>query len=1248
MSTLDTLLPEPKEDAGLYVPKSAIPEFKQFSLDTGDLWGTAMKQESIPYMALGSREHLDSQESYVVDPLFDDQKKRQYIDTLGTQIHPRYMDVFMENSRNEAHMAELSSHYEEESAKLRYLEDQPWYKGLGYSAAAELTNLPLVLGAIYAAPATAATIGSSALLSAGSGAVTSLILDEIKDRTGEIDVTGTDRAIGAVMSSGIGALAGHFTKEPLTQAAEKHIARAAGVDDVVMEQIKKAATLEEKKDIIKKAVDEKAIQPEQGLLDEIDSLVHYAAKDKDKNAVQRFWEAGRQDLAYAVSKSPSKTMQQFGDKTFTDATLQNIDPDSIDFATHQVLMEESLRGDRNNFLMPFANRFADITHAGLYSRKVKATSGLLDDFGDLLGSIQTKKSLFGMNSDTAVDQVLQTYVKQQDIASNKIAELEDLLKEASQEMEEYALRLHQRWGEEGHIDFKKNQDGESIVPENRNYFPKIYSPNKIAQLQNDGVTRGIFVNFLKDSLRSKNPNLDDDLLDEMATSLFGKMIASKDSVAVKEKSLFYELSKDQDISDEARGSFARELTEFDYGFKKKYKINDTKEIELSFEDIVENNYTHVMDSYIRKMSGTTAIQNHVWKPKPRAIKSKEAQELAYERTPRLTELDKEIAQMREAIEAGKQAETGAAELIDIAKKELGDIIEAVMPRVKHQRKAAYKNQVNAIIDDIVELVTSGDLGSIQKAIADATGIEGVEIPESTLSYLSKQINDVQKGKTLDPSELIKERKDLLKRQTQKIIDEALNPSERTLYSQQDIDDFRNHIKDELNEQVEAGAISSRKAEKEMVRLDSILKEMTGEATAVDPTGGLQKANRIVQSFNLMRMLGSTAFTMATEGIAAAWDGGVHNLITKSPYMQDLLRSYRTGTFEREELQELHNLTGAFDEFMTGPKMYEFIQEQSALSTSGKRTKADKIENIGAAGAEFTLMTGGVKVGTAFFKAVNMVTTTDLMRKVANGGKKSKSYDKMIKELGFSTKTEQSIYNEIKKHAKDNIMNYDKWDPQVKRMIAVGLKRRSDTVVQSQRLGDELAWVVGDSHMAKDGVAGKMAMSLKKFAMTAYTKQLGRAVSRADAYVASMFAAQIFVATTMYVARSAWTYQDSNEKRFEALKPENIARGAISIMPQVSVLPELLGGVEGALTSTGLIKPSRRHQLSDEFIGSIPAFDFANQLGKTVPGILGPIIEDEPYKPKDFTPLMKLFGVKNHWATRPAAESWLDEPRDYGR
>lgn len=460
---------------------------------------------------------------------------------------------------------------------------------------------------------------------------------------------------------------------------------------------------------------------------------------------------------------------------------------------------------------------------------------------------------------------------------------------------------------------------------------------------------------------------------------------------------------------------------------------------------------------------------------------------------------------------------------------------------------------------------------------------------------------------------------------------------RTLSTMEDYADFEQQIVNELEQQVIDGKISNVEKSKNITRLRHILKELQGLPTAKEPDSMMNKIYRVMHNMNVGRLLGQTGFTMAAEGATIAVDQGVRNMFKTMPSFGNLLKAYKTGKITNEQVAEIQEFTGMFNELMSSPKMYELSHE---YAPSGTRMDSflGKAENMSQNFAEFTLMMGGVKPMTAMFQAAHTIGIFNKMKKVANGGKKSENYIKMLKELGMSKDAVAQVYDNILRFADDKKMNFSKWDVDTRNMFLAGVRRRTDTLVQKQQLGDQMSWVVGESdHILQSTVVGKILTELKMFSLVSHTKQLGRVINRADFHSAMLVSSWAMALSLSYMAKQHLNYAGNKDKLEEALEPDKMIPAVVSQMPLAGMLPQITDMISTSVFGKPLLGHHRNSGIVSDFFSTIPSVDLANNLLKTIGTPVQDIYKDE-VDIDTAKPVFNTLGINNSWLTRPFVES----------
>lgn len=1231
MNLGNKFLGETLPEQGLTIGSAIEPQISESfenRLDFGDLVERSLYNDGIATMIMEDR-GVDASAFNPDKNWNKDEARLKYQD----DIHPDFLDSMMERAVSEKHADALFETYYDKSIKQRYLEEQAWYTQLGLGAIGEIPNLPIYAGAVAMAPYTAVALTLTAgtrFLGAGGGG---LVLEGIKDILGTQDKTAVDY-VGAVLIDGtLGAVLGKKI-DPINDIARDNLYKIAGIDAKVEARINDAKTKEERDAIIKKAYEDKNKKvPDSSFMSAFDEAIKYSKQ----SSVQKLWEAGRQDLSYVTRKSESDTLADFGSQLFHDQHLQALNKDTPDRATSVHRLEGQMIGAIRNELGELEREFSELMHGTKGFFGLKVSGAVEDEFSNLIGAIQKKKSIAKsigtkMTDDLAIKKVLDEANIKQD------ARLVNLLKKSTVAMSNIAKRHHEYLGDAGNIPFKRDATGKSNIPEDPDYMHFVYDKGYVTSLRNEGLTPKQLSRFFSNAIKSQllkngvtdinekelvdigrifyenvtNSNIDtgktfSNMLDEI-------MATSKD---LETREAIKKIQSKRVVTDEQAGVGARTRTNIDYGYAEEFMIGGKKRT-VTMERMISNDYMSSMNMYSRKMAGTTHLQQTKWKEAPQRFSNERSLELAREDKD-VIELEKIKRQREESIlELHKERQRFDA-IIENMNKKLFD------GKMTEQRILKTLNDIVEKQDGLERIIKKAEDMKVDIEF-EANNLLNIvdKIAElETISSKNIHIDKIIEKKMIDVANSIKA--------------ESMKPKERTLATTQDIIDFKEQIRRELDKKVAKGIISQKKAQKELVRINTILKDLQGMSTAKDPTGLPNRLYRVAHSFNIGRLLGQTAFTMPAEAMTVAYDVGIRNFIESFSSFKSVLKSYKDGKIDNKQLAELQEFTGIFNEFQSSPKLYELEHDFDANIREGSGKILPKVENFGQGFAEFTLMMGGIKPLTAFFQTAHALGVMKKIKAVADGGSPDAKYGKMINELGFNEKTLTDIYKNMTAFADKDAMNFKNWDVETRNIFLDGLQRRTDTLVQAQRLGDKPAWVSEKDYMFKDTFIGKIAMELKTFVFTAYAKQLGYGVMRKDAHIAGIISAQIAALTVAYLAKTGLNYAGNQEAMDRALQPEVMAGAIIGMLPMATFFPQVIDVASTATIGQPIFGQSRNSGGLTDTISSLPSIDLANNLIKIF-GIPAKAIKDEEITSDTFAPLLKATGVSNAWLTRPLVEA----------
>lgn len=1315
---------------------------------TGDKAIRALRNDGLGVM-LAEKHDID-QTAMNPDPNFN---KEEAWEALDGKIHPDFKKRFLETAVSQEHMDSIYPLYYEKSARQRFLEEQPLLEQFGWGAMGEITNLPIYAGAVAMFPRTVIASSITMATRFTTTATVNVVAEGVKDVIGTQDKTAIHYASAILLDGTVGAVVGK-SLSPMAQSAKKHIYKISGINKKVEADIKKAKTPEEKQAIAKEAYElRNGKAPDSTYMDAIDEAIEFS----DNSPIQNVFQSLRQDMAYTTENSASDLFSGFSKSAYPDPTLQKLNKAGGDIATDVHRVEASMVNSVRQRTQPLVNEFAEVIHNTKNGFFSKVPVSIKNDFSELIGYVQKMKSI---NPDTNVDKLIKESIQAK--GYDESPELISLVKRGHKEAEDIALDFHQKLSDAGNEKFMPNENGASEIPKDKNYMHFTYKREYLTNLRNNGVPERELVKFFGRAMKSHLnkvgvKNIDEERL-EVVSKMFYDAVSSSDVDSGKtfsnvidemikgsdkdtrELLLSIRASKNTKI-DETAGIGARERTGIDYGYKEDITV-DGKVHNVSMSDMISNDYIANMNTYARKMAGTTGLSKFSYTKKgmrlyPQNVKNKVMQsEDVTNMNSMIKERDDSILKLHEAdsLDGGLSRQVSDAlssvgakaedleslrGLVDdlgikVEDSQVATIIENIKLRQRVDELSGMNLEKN--IDDIINKSLK-DAG-IRKPIEDMAFELGkllkkrdkeIELPkkqslhvqvknmiakikeehpenvteiESLAKTVNNRFNEAGKvvhtktkeriakmdlkgtdrdgvfredGSISPSSDLYKKiRKEEMEKSVvntndirdrfRAMEDKIYEPKDETfsLKSTEDIEDFKRSVISELEAKVASGEITKNSANKEIVRLNTIFKDFQGLSTAKDPNGNLNRFWRIAHSFNTGRLLGQTFFTMPAEAMTVAYDQGVRNFISSFGSFRSVLKAYRTGKIDNKQMAEVQEFTGMFNELLGDSRIHELDHDFSATGTQRLEGALGKVEEFGEKFAEFTLMAGGIKPLTAFFQTAHVMGVMKKMKAVAKGGEPDIKYKKMMNELGFSKESLDNIYKNIQSHADGEMMNFKKWDVESRNIFLSGVQRRTDTLVQQQRMGDKMAWVADDEYMLKDTFAGKVSMELKSFILGAYTKQLGYGIMRKDMHIVGLMSAQISALTIAYIAKQQLNYAGSPEKLKESLSPDAIAMGVLNQLPATSIFPNVTDMVSTATTGEAVFGSTRHSGQVNDFVSTLPTVDLLNNVIQ----MFGMPVEmiDEGIQVKDFDPAMKTLGITNSPLTRPMIEYMKDKQK----
>lgn len=1172
-------------------------------------------------------------------------------------ISPRWHD-YIKDARNQDAAEERLAQAKRGTTVEEWGEDNP-FKSFAAGVGGAMVDVPL-FGKIskatqVVAPSFYLARNAKAYDRFKTNASLELAFTGLLDSIGPEDQEAMDYILNPLLVGSIGSAI--KDSSVLTQAAEHAIVRRLDLNSLDKD-LAKAATEEEKKDIIKKHKQKIMNSTEKDILEktEKDSLLWDAYKKLDFS-VREF-----------TKNSKSATMNVLSRQGFVDRALRDNELDAQSADERGTSLEERINGIFEVNLKKDMMELGDLIHkdSGIAAKAWKTSrwGDLSDQFNKVIGQVQLRRTLGKLTDEQAIKELelnLGSLTKGQDTSA--------IAKSVFASLNKSNDDIHKLLSDSG----KRGFEADGGIAADQNYFPIMYNQNMAQNFKDMNLGFKDFKEFIHGSLIS-NVKVDGRELSEetveqiqaMADALSSAVWKNQESYNAPNSSfddLMKQALRDNDASDEVfemffgstptrPGAKASPYTEtrspFDYGYEHIFTANG-KEVKIGFEDIVQSNYQSVMQKYSRKQGGALTRENVKFK-------------MPKDRQP-LKDLFKETRVfIRDAINALDSAagsverDTGKTiqDISQMSQREVEELI-AKYPKKGELVTKIRESNIDAYIDTKV------------KALRDALG-EDVkdqdvrDLVEETIAYLkgaAREIHlDIKEAQKMG-AKIEDKNEEFLKRLEAKMsqdkFDDNLNAKldklseeEIDLSTDANIDRVRKAINTELRE---AGS-SDKEINAELSRFDDIVKEWKGVPTASDPDGYATQAMRTMKNFNIARLLGQTGFTMAFEGGGIAFHTGLKNFMEFSS-MKKLVNQLKTGETDDQLMQEIQTHFGLGNELLKDIGGNAYDHNYNVFDQNGGNFM-DAAESLSRKFSEATLIAGGVKPLTAFLEVtmakdtINNLTIEFMKKNLSRETRAS------MKELGVSEDMVGRIWEQFKLHGTDEpkkwtngtkvkSLNFENWsDIEAKEALIFATRRITNTMVQKSRLGDKLG-ATYNKGLFKNSIFGQAALELKSYMITAYSAQLGRALNRSDAYTAGLLMSQIAAGSMGIAAQNFMNYAGNQDKLEESFEPVNFARSVVGKLPGSSYLPMLSDTVSGALMDEKLFSSNRYHSSLQSGIMSMPTIDGLSKLIDMV-GI-APDMAKNFYNDEDIinkSHINTMFGIApmgNSIFARPFSEAW---------
>lgn len=1236
-----------------------VKEHKFAGIGFTDLFERSLRNESLS-VNLGKYVY-DKTDDEPIDESFVDANKDKIWEENKHRINSGFKDYIFKRSVNEERMYELLDEYEQESKTQEYL-DSLGFSGVMMNIGSNMVDIPLYLAGIataeISAPVLATSMTSTFARRALVGGAVEGFFEFAKDNIGEKDRTALDYTLGIAFGAGIN---GIFRGDNLLEDTSKRAMDRILKSDELKDELAKATTKEEKERVYKEHA-KKLNLSQDGKRTVTQALKDMKDDVKKGRLGEDVYNTFRKDLAYMTQTSDSDTFSSIAKNIFFDETLQSNTANKISNMELATNIEQSIIDTSISNLNDTLYAFAKSKGSNFLKARFDITRDL---FSNIAGMVQARRNLFNISDEDAVNYAKELFLKngakEQDLDSLSDGLVKALSKDAR----------------DSHRILKTNgKNGFDTIKEDDKYFTIMYDKNMKNNLENKGINYGMFKSFIKESIQSnlskKSIDIDEDLLDlitegvsngvwhnkdnlvgspdsfeDVMTGVLNSLIA-KDNRFSKIKDALY--SKSDELNDAGKVSsvYSKARSPLDYSYIKTFTKSDGKQIDLSFEDLINKNYNGVKTVYARKMGGTTALEKTTVNVKKIDL-DKYNTLVNSKRTLR----DRTFSRLKEI---KKSIEDGTINYREVM-KDLGIRIDETLT---DEDILSMFNELK--IEDVAKQLESV---KIDKSYNEAKKLFGEDVA-NRLKENAEIIGGRYKALVRELRSNNATNEDIekaVKELSQRLEDEARNAniyndykklseyeSELNLGNTKDVEEIRAKINDEL---IEKG-LSDKQRNAEITRFDEIVNELRGNPTSTDPFGTATQIQRIIKNINIARLLGQTGITMTAELGSAINHVGIKKMFEFSS-MKKLVDQMRTGKIDDELTQEIQSHFGLGNELnrAIGSNRYEHQFNTADMNFSNKMSSIlDRMEGISEKFSEATLLVGGIKPLTAWMEDIIAKDTIhNITMAFGSKGGLTKSELKSLNELGIDETMVNKIRVQFNKYSdvsdsdffagkKVRKLNFDKWDDdEAKRFLVNATRRITTTVIQKSTMGSKLGVVQG-SKLFRNTLMGKFVLELKDYMVSSYVKQLGRAIGRRDAYVMGMLFAQIGALTLGTVTQNYMNFAGNEDKLKESMKPENLISNIAQKLPISSYIPTAIDTASRVLTGEPIIQHNRYHSGVQSAVLGLPALDLLIKLEKTL--LRTPVnIATGKFGQSDVSSMFGIMLLGNTYGIRTLKEAWQD-------
>ena len=380
-------------------------------------------------------------------------------------------------------------------------------------------------------------------------------------------------------------------------------------------------------------------------------------------------------------------------------------------------------------------------------------------------------------------------------------------------------------------------------------------------------------------------------------------------------------------------------------------------------------------------------------------------------------------------------------------------------------------------------------------------------------------------------------------------------------SRTELAQLRNKMIDELKD--EGGNLSAGAA-RDIANFDAVIADMLNISQKTNPESDLWRGTRIVNNLVRASKLGSTWFAMTAELAQTVHVNGVARTLTAmGPVFNGMVRGLK-GSRGKELIDEIQGFYNLADEILQMPSANRLDEMLQGSNGTGKIAV---MEAVSDRFAEAAYVLGGTKSGTSALEAVFAAGANNKLIKIANRQRLGRADRFYLEQMGFRGEEADLLLRTIRDNADPSnryVLRLGQWeDQELAQRLAYGVRRISNTTIQRGTIGEQVGRITLGDTLIKDNILGAMAMNLRNYMMTAWSKQTNRMagqISRGgyEAFNAykNMVYQGVIVGGLGYMAKTGLDYQTGaiDEETFdERMTPRAIAASTFNMTTFASLL-----------------------------------------------------------------------------------------------